>query len=382
MTRRLQDVLPNGFGYINRMEETLTIVKEERMKEKISRRKVLKASATAAAVGAAAVVPKVARAATKKSTIKWRMQTHWPTGVGYYKDVYVRFCDRVRAASDGELDITPLPPGAIVPTKDVFEALGRGLFEISLIWPTYWMGKVPVAAYVNGQLFTWQSVDEMYAYFYDMGAIDVFRQAYADHGVRFVAPLPMAGVGLYSKKPLRTLADFKGYKVRSTGIAAQVFQKAGATPVFFPGAELYQALQTGVCEGAHWGSISTGWDMKLQEVCKYIVRPKLAEINNGEIIMNQKKWAALPPHLQAIIEECTRSAGVDFLTWSGYHNILDINTWKDKKMGEISTLDEDCVAQLRKFAIEVLDEYSKKDPKYCAKAGDILKDLMKMTGRI
>jgi len=351
------------------------------MAENISRRNVIKAGVAAAAAGAATVFPKVASAKSKKK-IRWRMQTHWPTGVGYYKDVYVRFCDRVRAASDGELDITPLPPGAIVPTKDVFEALGRGLFEISLIWPTYWMGKIPVAAHINGQLFSWENAAEMYAYFYDMGAIEVFRQAYADHGVRFVGPLPMAGVGLFSRKPIRTLADFKGFKVRSTGIAAQVFQKAGATPVFFPGAELYQAMQTGVCDGAHWGTISAGWDMKLQEVSKYIVRPNLAEINNGEIIMNQKKWNALPPHLQAIIEECTRSVGVDFLKWTGYNDILDIKLWNDKKMGEMCTLDDDSVAQMRKFSIEVVDEYSKKDPKYSAKAGQLLKDLMKMAGRI
>ncbi len=351
------------------------------MSENISRRKVLKVGVAAAAVGVASVIPKIASATSKKK-IKWRMQTHWPTGVGYYKDVYVKFCDRVRAASDGELDITPLPPGAIVPTKDVFEALGRGLFEISMIWPTYWMGKIPVAALINGQLFSWESAGEMYGYFYDMGAIDIFRQAYADHGVRFVGPVPMAGIGLYSRKPIRTLADFKGYKVRSTGIAANVFQKAGATPVFFPGAELYQALQTGVCDGAHWGTISAGWDMKLQEVCKYIVRPNLAEINNGEVIMDQKKWNELPPHLQAIVEECTRSAGVDFLKWTCYNDILDINTWKEKKMGEICTLDEDGVAQMRQYSIEVLDEYAKKDPKYTAKASEILKDMMKMTGRI
>ena len=123
------------------------------MAKNISRRNVIKAGVVAAAAGATTVFPKVASASKKK--IRWRMQTHWPTGVGYYKDVYVRFCDRVRAATDGELDITPLPPGAIVPTKDVFEALGRGLFEISLIWPTYWMGKIPVTAYVNGQLFSW-----------------------------------------------------------------------------------------------------------------------------------------------------------------------------------------------------------------------------------
>jgi TRAP-type mannitol/chloroaromatic compound transport system substrate-binding protein len=351
------------------------------MAESISRRKVIKAGVAAAAAGAAAVLPKVARAASKK-TIRWRMQTHWPTGVGYYQDVYVKFCDRVRAASGGELDITPLPPGAIVPTKDVFEALGRGLFEISLIWPAYWIGKIPVAGHINGQLFTWENVAEMYAYFYDMGAIEVFREAYGEHGVRFVAPLPMTGLALYSRKPIRTLDDFKGFKVRSTGIAAQVFQKAGATPVFFPGAEIYQALQTGVCDGAHWGTVSTAWDMKFQEVTDYIVMPYLANINNGEIIMNQKKWNELPDHLKSIVEECANSCGTDFLRWSGYNDILDINQFQEKKMGQLTQMDADTVAQLRKFSIEVVDEYSKKDPKYCGKAGDLLKDLLKMTGRI
>ena len=123
----------------------------------------------------------------------------------------------MKAATNGELDITPLPPGAIVPTKDVFEAIGRGLFEISLIWPAYWIGKVPVAGHINGQLFTWERASEMYNYFYDMGAIDIFRQAYGDHNVRFVAPLPMTGLALYSRKPIHTLKDFEGFKVRSTG---------------------------------------------------------------------------------------------------------------------------------------------------------------------
>ena len=351
------------------------------MAEKVSRRNVIKAGVAAAAAGAATVFPKVASAKSKKK-IRWRMQTHWPTGVGYYKDVYVKFCDRVRAATDGELDITPLPPGAIVPTKDVFEALGRGLFEISLIWPAYWIGKVPVAGHVNGQLFTWERAAEMYAYFYDMGAIEIFRQAYGEHNVRFVAPLPMTGLALYSRKPIRTLDDFKGFKVRSTGIAAQVFQKAGATPVFFPGAEIYQALQTGVCDGAHWGTVSTAWDMKFQEVTKYIVMPYLAGINNGEIIMNQKKWDELPEDFKAIIEECAASTGIDFLRWSGYNDYIDIDKFQKEKMGELSYMDEDTVAQMRKFSIEVVDEYSKKDPKYCGKAGALLKDLLKMNGRI
>jgi TRAP-type mannitol/chloroaromatic compound transport system substrate-binding protein len=352
------------------------------MVEEISRRKMLKTGVAAAVAGAASVVlPKVARAKTGKK-MRWRMQTHWPTGVGYYKDVYVNFCDRVRAATDGELDITPLPPGAIVPTGSVFEALGRGLFECSLIWPAYWIGQVPVAGHINGQLFSWESVAEMYAYFYDMGAVEIFREAYGEHKVHFVAPVPMTGLALYSRKPIRTLADFKGFKVRSTGIAAQVFEKAGATPVFFPGEEVYQALQTGVCDGAHWGTVSTAWDMKFQEVTNYIVMPYLAEVNNGEIIVNQGKWNSLPDDMKIVVEACAHQAGIDFLRWSGYNDIRYINQFQKDKMGELSYMDQDTVAQLRKFSIDVVDEYSKKDPKYSAKAGELLKDLLKMTGRI
>ena len=51
-------------------------------------------------------------------------------------------------------------------------------------------------------------------------------------------------------------------------------------------------------------------------------------------------------------------------------------------MGELCYMDADTVAQMRKFSIEVVDEYSKKDPKYCAKAGELLKDMLKMSGRI
>ena len=355
------------------------------MSNKISRRDVLKAgvaTAAAGAAGAATVFPKVASAAAGRTKMRWRMQTHWPTGVGYYKDVYVRFCDRVRAATDGDLDITPLPPGAIVPTGDVLEALGRGLFEISLIWPAYWIGKIPVAGHVNGQLFSWETAAEMYGYFYDMGAIEIFREAYAEHGVRFVSPIPMSGLALYSRKPIVKLDDFKGFKVRSTGIAAQVFQKAGATPVFFPGDEVYQALQTGVCDGAHWGSVSAAWDMKFQEVTQYIIMPYLANINNGEIIMNNKKWDELPTDIKTIVEECAKTAGIDFLKWSGYNDLVDINKFQNEIKGKLSIMEPDAVAQMRKFSIEVVDEYSKKDPKYCGKAGDLLKEMMKMGGRI
>jgi TRAP-type mannitol/chloroaromatic compound transport system substrate-binding protein len=239
------------------------------MERNFSRRNLLRVGLGAAALAALSTPPNALGAAK----YKWRMQTHWPTGVGYYKPLYEGFCNLVKQASGGQIEITPLPSGAIVPTKDVFEAVGRGVFEICWSFPAYWIGKVPVAGHFNGQPFGWENFEETLTYFYQMGGMDIIRKAYGEHGLYPLAPQAVSGITLYSKKPIKTIEDFKGLKVRSTGIVAEVFKKAGATPVFFPGEELYQALQTGVCDAAHWGSTSAGWDMRFQEVTKYIIKP-------------------------------------------------------------------------------------------------------------
>lgn len=354
------------------------------MEDKVSRRGVLKAGIGAAGIAAAAMIPNIAKGETKKKAkYKWRMQCHWPPGLVYYPLFYEGFCNRVREASDGEIDITPLPPGAIVPTKDVFEAVGRGLFECAFLWPAYWVGKVPVAGHFNGQLFTWDNFEEMLLFFNEMGAMKIIQEAYAEHNLYpLFPPQATSGVTLYSKKPIRTIDDLKGYKVRSTGIPASVFKKAGATPVFFPGAELYQALQTGVCEGAHWGPVSGGWAMKFQEVCKYIVRPNLAKVSNGEVFFNINVWNKLPSDVKLLLEKCAMENSALMQAWTNYYDLIYMKKFVEEGMGEVVNLDDESIHRLTLYSMEVVEEYSKMDPKYCGKVGDLLKEFMKLTGKV
>jgi TRAP-type mannitol/chloroaromatic compound transport system substrate-binding protein len=351
------------------------------MKKKVTRREVLKAGVVAAAaVGASTVVAK--RAVAKSKKITWRMQTHWPTGVGYYKPIYQGFAKRVEEATNGEIRIKTLPPGAIVPTKDVFEAVGRGLFEIALLWPSYWIGKVPVAGHLNGQLFTWDSFEEMWFFMTEMGALDIIRQAYADHGLFVVGPISAGPLCLYSKKPLIKPADFQGFKVRSTGIPSVVFQKMGATPVYFPGSELYQALQTGVCDGAHWGGVAAAWEMKFQEVTDYIIQPNLAMQTLGEIFVNKKIWDGLPADLKRILLDCCLATNADSNAWFRYRDFEDMELFKSQYKGKIIQMEPQTVAMMRAFSVDVIDEYSKKDPKYCGKVGALMHKFLTMTGKI
>ncbi|MFP5508483.1 MAG: TRAP transporter substrate-binding protein [Alphaproteobacteria bacterium] len=341
----------------------------------LSRRGFFAASAGAAAATALAAPPAIAQ-----GNVTWRMQTHWPTGNWYYEDVFVKFCNRITEATGGELTITPVQNDGVVPTGEVLNAVRRGLLESAFIYPAYWIGRMPVAGHLNGHIGAWDRHEEMHAFFYEMGALDVIREAYAEQGVYQAGPVSYAGLTLYSNKPLRTTADFNGWRVRSTGAAALVFAKMGAAPVSIPGGELYQALQTGVVEGAHWGSTSTGWGMNFQEVNKYIVEPDLLGHLNGEVMVGLEQWNSIGDELKATFNEIVRATSADASAHFLHRDLLRKQDFVAMG-GELTQLDQEAQDNLRKYSLEVVDDFSKQDPKYCGRVGEMLHEFLKVTGR-
>jgi TRAP-type mannitol/chloroaromatic compound transport system substrate-binding protein len=309
------------------------------------------------------------------------MQTHWPPGVKWYKPIYEGYAKRVAEASNGEIVITPLPYNTVVPTKDMFEAVGRGVLDMAMSFPAYWVGKIPVAGHLNGQIFTWQNFEQMWGFLKFYGALDIIQQAYNDHGIQVISPVAVGPLGVYSKKKLETPEDFKGFKIRSTGIPAEVFRKMGATPVFFPGSELYQSLQTGVCEGAHWGGAFGGWEMKLYEVTSYYVQPNLTTCTNAEILINKKKFDKLPAYMQKVLLECGLCSNADASSWTVRQEIEALAKFQ-KRGGKISRLNDESVSLMKKYSLEVIDQYSKKDPKYCGKVGALLHEFLEKTANV
>ncbi|EEW56819.1 putative mannitol-binding protein [Ruegeria sp. TrichCH4B] len=342
---------------------------------KNSRRGFLTAAGAAIAGSTLAAPPAVA-----SGKVTWQMQTHWPTGNWYYEDVFVKFCDRVTEATGGELTLKPVQNDGLVRTGEVLDAVRRGLLESAFIYPAYWIGRLPVAGHLNGFIGTWDKHEEMAAFMYEMGALDVIRDAYAEQGVYQAGPVSYSGLTLYSNRALRTASDFEGWKVRSTGPAAAVFSKMGATPVSIPGGELYQGLQTGVVDGAHWGSTATGWGMNLQEVNKYIVRPDLLGHMNGEVIVSMDKWNAIGSDIQAIFNEIVRATSADASAHFLNRDLHYMKQFTEEMNGELCWLDADAVADLRRYSLEVVDEYSAKDPTYCGKVGAMLHEFQTLRG--
>ncbi|MFC4667511.1 TRAP transporter substrate-binding protein DctP [Seohaeicola nanhaiensis] len=349
------------------------------MTKTITRRSIL-SGAPALAGGAFLAAPATIAAASSATT--WRMQTHFPTGTWYYDAIFQDFARRVTTATNGELVIETHAPGSIVSTGDSLMAAAQGALDGAFTFPAYWVGQIPAAGHLNGNLATFSNNTEMEYFMYEMGALDIIREAYAERGIHQVGPVAGGGVTLFGKRPIHTAADFQGYKIRTTGTAARVLEKMGAAPVSVAGGELYQALQTGIVDAAHWGSVSGGMSMNFQEVTKYIVQPDLVSPTNLEVFVNAGKWSQLGEDHKQVVNDAVRATTGIYTARIMQADLNGIDTFVNKSGGEISMMEASVLEEMRMKSLEVVDEISAQDPKYSGRIGELLHEFMRQTGKV
>lgn len=111
-----------------------------------------------------------------------------------------------------------------------------------------------------------------------------------------------------SKKPLTTLNDFKGLKIRTNGnIPAKMWTLLGATPLFMPMPEIYEAAEKGVIDVAHlnWALVSVS---RTGEVLPYWTDLNTNVVSYG-MLMNLDIWNELPADIQEQIMSISGQTG-------------------------------------------------------------------------
>src|SRR5205814_327017 len=115
------------------------------------------------------------------------------------------------------------------------------------------------------------------------------------------------------KKPLKSVADFKGMKCRQTGLNAEVYAKLGQSVVNMAGGEIIPAAQRGVIDCAEWVGGIEDLRLGLHQVYKYHYTPGLHENNTiGELTFNLDVWKSLSAMQQEQVRSALRDA---FLSW-------------------------------------------------------------------
>ena len=288
----------------------------------------------------------------------------------------VAWAREVEKRTDGKVRITVYPGGSLTKAPQCYEGVVNGVSDIGMSCLAYTRGRFPLLegvdlplGYPNGLTAT-RAATQM--------ALKYEPKEMADTHVLYIHA---HGPGiLASKKPVRTLADLKGTKVRATGLSSKIVTSLGGTPVAMSQPETYEALQKGVVD-ATFCPIETlkGW--KQGEVIKYVTDTSVVGYTTAMfVVMNLKAWEGLPADVQKVFTEVSAE-------WVDKHGEAWDQADKEghefvKGLGhEFIALPADEAKQWTDGVKPVLDEYLAKTKEKGLPGDALLKDLQDLVAK-
>jgi len=271
-----------------------------------TRRKFLLA---ASATGAAAIaMPQVSRAQT--ATLK--MQGSWGA-----KDVFNEFAEdyvkRVNEMAGGRLRIDYLVGGAVVHPFQVLDAVHGGQIDGAHTVTVYWYGKHKAASlFGTGPVFGFNA-NEGLGWIHNGGGKELFEELQTQImkvNVKsfFVMPMPTQPLGWF-KRPVKSMADMRGLKYRTVGLAADLMQAMGLSVAQLPGGEIVPAMERGVIDAFEFNNPTSDRRFGAQDVAKnYMMGSHHQATEYFEVMFNRTKFNALAKEQQAILQYAAEAA--------------------------------------------------------------------------
>ncbi|WP_297528174.1 TRAP transporter substrate-binding protein [Thiohalobacter sp.] len=295
--------------------------------------------------------------------IRWKMVTTWPKnfpGLGTGANFLAR---TITELSGGRLTVRVYGAKELVPAFEIFDAVSRGTAEMGHGASYYWKGKSEAAQFFSAVPFG-LTAQEMNAWLYHGGGMELWREVYAEFGL-----LPAAAgntgvqMGGWFNKEINSVADLKGLKMRIPGLGGEVLRRAGGTPVSLPGGEIFTSLQSGAIDATEWVGPYNDLAFGLYKAAKHYYYPGWHEPGTTlECFVNRKAFEALPKDLQAIVTHACRVANQDMLAEYTARNNAALRTLVEEHKVDLRRFPDDVLARLKQLSDEVVAEIADKDP--------------------
>ena len=238
---------------------------------------------------------------------KFRLSTLHFAGQKSYEESEVALPKYIKEATNGRIVVTLHPAGELAPASEFLNGVSSGMYEMAYTTLSYYARTNTFFNIGPGQPLTWRSPDD-YFEVYERGLGAISKKVLATYGIYDLGPSAGDTVCVIAKKPLGSVSDFKGLKIRSYGPFNDLLLKLGAAPTSVPLAEIYTGLTTGVFDAVLTGAAGM-YDAKLYEICKYGVSQMFLGMSSNELVMNMKAWNSLPQDLQASLQMAVKSWG-------------------------------------------------------------------------
>jgi TRAP-type mannitol/chloroaromatic compound transport system substrate-binding protein len=247
---------------------------------------------------------------------------------------------------------------------DCFDAASKGTIEAFMAVSTYWAARDTAFEWFHTIPFG-MNPEGMAAWFHQGDGLKLWEESYAPFNL---VPRPGPAIapqmaGWFRKKITRP-GDYKGLKMRISGLGRKVIAQAGAAAVLVPGDQIYATLERGVIEAAEWIRPHEDMNLGLHKAARYYYYPGWHEGTTLEFGFNKKAYDALPTDLRRTLDHAAAAVEVYGLTDFHAKNAIALARIRTEFKGKVEILQfpAPVLRDLKKLTADVVREESEKTP--------------------
>jgi TRAP-type C4-dicarboxylate transport system substrate-binding protein len=298
------------------------------------------------------------KALAEEKQIKLKMSSPMPPGEISTKNVIIPLAKQIEEATKGRVKVDVYTGGALGRGADQYDMVREGTVDLAYSLQYYTAGVFPLTTVMELPDLGFAHSRPASLTFWELyKTLPAFQKEYSK--VKVLGLWTTDACELFKKgKPVRSVNDFKGLKLRAMGPPdAQKINLLGATPVSMPAPEIYTSLDKGVVEGMFF-SPGAAVSFKFQDVTNSITIVN-SNATTFFLFMNLDSWNSLPKDIQQIMAEITGEK-VAAMGSTAYDKLRKVALKTCKEAGlEIYTLPDEELAKIRALSSKIHEKWVK-----------------------
>lgn len=232
--------------------------------------------------------------------VRWRLASSFPRSLDTIFGASDILSRRVDELTEGRFKIAVTAPGEILPALEVLDGVRQGAVEVAHSASYYFVGKEPALAFDCAVPFG-LTARQQCAWLTQAGGRELMQELFDVYDIlHFPAGNTGVQMGGWFVRPIGSLADLNGLKMRIPGLGGKVMNSLGVTALVLPGGDIYTALERGTIDATEWVGPYDDQKLGFHQVAKHYYYPGWWEPGPAlTFYVGRGAWNKLPKSYQA-----------------------------------------------------------------------------------
>jgi len=305
--------------------------------------------------------PAVQRTSEGGTPVKWRMASAVSGSVPQVAELAKRLEDEMRRVSGGLVTLAFHDSDTLVPAAEMFEAVRSGTVEAAFANSAAWSAKAP-AFHLFSSIPFGPSAREYLAWYYGGGGKALYQAPYNRFGIHaIICGMASTEASGWFRKPVETVEDLKGLRMRTGGLGAKVLERLGVETLDIGDTDVFVAFESGSIDAAEFSQPENDLALGVHERVGHYYFPGWHQpASLFDLMINRDDWKDMPETAKAQIETVCGDNVRHGLAANEARQFLALKTLA-KEGAQLSTWSPEILAAFRQAWNDVVVEQSAAD---------------------